>query len=404
MPELIISNDFYDALYTDRKSSRVTVVFSSAGALALAEPIEEFKRTIEKFDSSYVFVWSKNLDWYNNKFAARTMKTLAEFCSRFEKVYTLGESLGGSGALLFAKYCKNLTRILAFSPQYSSLPEYCKWDGPLTPMDGAFYAFMFANYAPEEAYGKSVLLYPTNSHEDNLHAKLFKADGFDVVLIKSYHHDMARSLKKDYDRNYLHTVLACMYDDRFEFTTESYNGVLFEIIEKNRKTYSKWIGNNTFHFSDYIDLPDEKHIIDTGFTCSLSSVSHNQSQTQDMKQEAGRLITGPLYMTPSCHTETELNPWWMVEFDSVQSIGTIVIFNRCDEEHGARAFSNFYISASVDGTTWHEIYRKETTEIVGGEYGEPLRIDHDFSCRFMKITIPGYSALHLSKINIYRQH
>ena len=401
MSELIISNDFYDVFYTDRKSTNVTVVFSSAGALALAEPVEEFKKTIEKFDSSYVFVWSKNLDWYNNSLSSRTLKDVSLFCQKFEKIYAIGESLGGSGALLFSKYCSNLFRILAFSPQYSALPEFCKWQGPLTPLDGVFSAFMFSDYAPESARSKSVLIYPTTSYEDNLHAKFFKGDGFNVVFVDSCHHDMARSLKKDYDRNYLHTVLFSMYSESFDFTNKSYNFLLSEIIEKNKKTFSRWIGNKTFLFSSYIDMPDSNSVIDRDFKCSQSSVCE-YSHSKNNQEEATRAILQPLGMGPAFHTNKELNPWWTIEFDNIEIINSIVIFNRCDNESWARRFTKFYVSISYDGLSWKEIYRKENTEVVGGEYGEPIKIDKEIKCKIIKITLIGYNYLHLSKIVISR--
>lgn len=131
MSVLLLKNDHYEVTYEEMNSPNVTVVFSSGGALALAQPVEEFKKTISRFNSSYIFVRSKKLDWYNNPDSIKTMRFVSNFCNKFEKIFATGESLGGSGAVLFSKYCKKIFRILVFSPQYSALPPFCHWNGPL---------------------------------------------------------------------------------------------------------------------------------------------------------------------------------------------------------------------------------------------------------------------------------
>ncbi|GBR67880.1 hypothetical protein GKA01_07920 [Gluconobacter kanchanaburiensis NBRC 103587] len=400
MSEIIHDDDNYEISYWNRKTNNVTVVFSSAGALALAQPVEEFRNTISKFNTSYVFVRSKHLDWYNNPNAVRMFRFLDAFCRRYQYIYSMGESLGGSGALLFSKYCSKITRILAFSPQYSALPSFCKWYGPLSPLDGAIGTFAFSDYAPESAASKAVLIYPSCSYEDNLHAKFFKSENFEVVVLNTTHHDIARHLKKDYDINYLNIVLNTFYNMKVDFSEKLFSNLLCNIVEPNPKAFVKWIGNQTFRYDIFIDLPDLPLISEEG-RATQSSVCEYSFERINTEAEAQRAISEPLRMIPAFHTGFEKNPWWSLELRQLSHVRQIIIFNRCDNEEYARRLSRFSLLKSDDGLYWEEFYQKTSTEYIGGEFGEPLQIETDLVTRHIRIVLDGTSFLHLSKVNVY---
>ncbi|MBF0864857.1 MAG: discoidin domain-containing protein [Gluconobacter potus] len=400
MSEIILNNDNYEVSYWNRKSNTVTVVFSSAGALALAQPVEEFRNTIKNFDTSYIFVRSKHLDWYNNSNSVKMFRFVSDFCLKYQYIFSMGESLGGSGSLLFSKYCDRITRILAFSPQYSALPSFCKWFGPLTPLDGAIGTFAFSDYAPENATSKAILIYPTQSYEDNLHAKFYKSENFNVVFIKTHHHDIARHLKKDYETNYLNIVLNAFYDRKIEISTKSFTDLLSNISERNPKTYTKWIGQQTFRYDVFIEIPDFPLISEEG-KADQSSVCEYSFHRHSTEEEAQRALTEPLRMIPAFHTNIEKNPWWSIELKSRAHIKQIIIFNRCDNEEYNRRLSKFSLLKSDDGIYWEEFFEKTDTRYIGGEFGEPLQIETDFLARYIKIVLKETSFLHLSKFNIY---
>lgn len=399
MSETLLSNENYEIRYHKKHGNNVTIVFSSAGALALAQPIEEFKKTIQNFDTSYIFVWSKHLDWYNNVNSVPMFKFLNDFCKKYQYIYVMGESLGGAGALLFARFCNRIHRILAFSPQYSALPSFCKWYGPLTPLDGAIPHFMFSDYAPEEAQKNSVLIFPSLSYEDNLHARFFKSETFEVIFIDTGHHDIARHLKKDYATDYLNLVMRCFYDDTFEYNHKSFENLLFDIVEKSKKPFSKWIGNQTFPYTCYLEK-SKFELVSLNAKANQSSIC-KYSRYLDTQLEASGGLKGPLTMEPSFHTDCENRPWWSVDLQMVMKIEEIRIFNRCDNEEFSRRFTKFSILISLDGDEWSELYRKTNTEIVGGEYGCPFQLLNQFHARFVKIVLLDYNYLHLSKVEIY---
>lgn len=400
MSELVYDDDNYEVSYWNRNSNNVTIVFSSAGNLALADPVEEFKNTVKKFDTSYVFVKSKHADWYNNLTSIIMFRFLNEFCSNYQYVFSMGESLGGSGAILFSKYCSKITRILAFSPQYSALPSFCKWFGALSPIDGAIHTFAFSDYAPESAASKSVLIYPACSFEDNLHAKFYKSDNFDVVFLDTHHHGIARNLKKDYHINYLDIVLEAFYNRHIEFSAKSITGALCNIAERSPKPFTQWIGYQTFRYDVFINLPDLPLISVEG-KANQSSLCEYSSEKHSTTAEAQRALTEPLQTGPAFHTGFEKNPWWSLELKQRAHIKQIIIFNRYDIEEYARRLNKFSILKSDDGISWEAFYEKTNTNYIGGEFGEPLQIETDIIARYIKIVLNGTSFLHLSKINIY---
>lgn len=395
----ILENENYEVLFTNSMSSNVTVVFSSAGTLALAQPVEEFKKTISHFETSYVFVRSKHLDWYNNENAIKTFRQIAGFCNKFQRVYVVGESLGGSGAIIFSDYCKNIHRILAFSPQYSVLPQFCKWYGPLTPVDGAIEKYVFSDYSTQDAVSKAVLIYPSLSYEDNLHAKFFQSEGFNVVYLKTGDHAIARFLKNAPDSNLLMSALHAMYDDAFAFNKSAFESLLSGVVQTSKKPFVRWIGDMTFKWDVFIDEPNGE-IISAGRKATLSSVCR-YSYYQDKDMEATRALTEPLSTAPSFHSGFETNPWWMIDLDSVCYADSMLIFNRCDNIDWSLRFMHFHVDVSNDLVVWNKIYEKTDASHIGGEYGKPALVYIKRNIRYLRIVLNGEDFLHLSKINIY---
>lgn len=399
MSEIIFENDNYSVSFDNNNSTNVTVVFSSGGALALAQPIEEFKKTISKFDTSYIFVRSKKLDWYNNIYAIKTMKFVSNICNKFQYVFVTGESLGGSGAILFAKYCKNIFRILAFSPQYSALPAYCHWYGPLSGIVGAIRRYTFSDYSIPEAKDKALLLFPTISYEDNLHAKSFKAEGFEVTYIKTRHHDLARHFKKDYDIDYLHMVMQVFYNKEINFNSDTISNVLHAITFKGLKAFQKWIGNETYRYSVFLD--DSKFSKIQEFAKTNQSSILNKSPGNSTEKESANGFFGKIVCFSNFCTEIENNPWWMIEFLEIKTIQEIRIFNQCDKEYKCRVFDDFSILYSTDNINWYEKYRYNLANYIGGEYGEPFVLEEEIVCKYIKIRLNKYNSLHLTKIEFY---
>ncbi|QNT77973.1 discoidin domain-containing protein [Entomobacter blattae] len=398
----LISNDHYEVTFTELTSPNVTIVFSSGGALALAQPVEEFKKTISHFNTSYIFVRSLHLDWYNNRDSIKTFQALAQFCRerQFERVYALGESLGGSGALLFAEFYPEVHRILTFSAQYSALPPFCKWGGPLGGVDGAIHEFIFSDYSRKEALSKAVLLSPSQGLEDIMHARFFKSDGFEVVFLKTREHALAAFLKNySAGRNYLIEVMTALYDEDFDYSAEGYSDLLHTMVEKYYKPYVHWIGNIAAPYEVYLEKPVYP-LISEGKKATQSSIS-GYSKIQNIEGDATEVLTAPLGRSFSNHTDMELTPWWQVDLEKPYTIRQIIVFNRSDQIDWSIRLLHLTILVSEDGHAWRTLYKKVDTEPVGGQYGKPLSVECSTVARYVKIVLNSKNVLNLARVEVY---
>lgn len=395
----VYENSHYKISHWPRGTSKAVIVFSSGGNLALAQPVSEFKKSITKYNVSYIFFQSKHLDWYNNEHAVESLKELAKISTPYQKVFAMGESLGGSGALLFCQFFPNIYRVLAFSPQYSCLPQFCKWYGPLGAVDGIFPKYTFAEYSNAIARDKAVIIVPSRSWEDDLHTRFFKSEGYNTVRLRSAEHAMARFLKNTYLGNYLDLCLAAFFDTKIDFCEQTFKNILHPFVEDSWMMYRRWIGDITYEYTHYLEKPSEKCISD-GKKATQSSICP-YSRKNTVEEDAQLAISGPLTSDYSFHTDEEVDPWWQVDLGSIHTIKRIRVFNRTDHSEWAQRLIHFYILASEDGIYWKEIYYRAESEIIGGLFGMPLDKQFSLNARFIRVQLDGYGVLHLSRVEVF---
>ena len=94
------------------------------------------------------------------------------------------------------------------------------------------------------------------------------------------------------------------------------------------------------------------------------------------------------------HTNTEYQPWWQVDLQSVQPIGSVVLFNRTD--CCADRLSNFKVSVSNDNVNWH--YSVE----YAGTAPPQLAFAIDRAARYVKVQLQGTNVLSLAEVKVYR--
>ena len=100
--------------------NRLIVVFASAGMDGLGEPLEEFRGTLSRLGVSMAFVIDRSPRWFNHAETPQALAQAARIARDYRHAGVLGESMGGSGAIIFADVCPTADRILALTPQYSS--------------------------------------------------------------------------------------------------------------------------------------------------------------------------------------------------------------------------------------------------------------------------------------------
>jgi len=122
VPTLITDDDALRIVALEGDTDTAMVSFSGIGQGLGALPKEEFGKTLRGTRHWQFFVVDKQCTWYTAT-ADDIVRHLSPILGRFRKVVTLGNSMGGYGALLFAERLPNCTAAIAFVPQFSMDPR-----------------------------------------------------------------------------------------------------------------------------------------------------------------------------------------------------------------------------------------------------------------------------------------
>jgi hypothetical protein len=96
------------------------VSFAGTGYALGGMQVEEFRKSLDGSSLDIYYVIDKQRRWYNGTYAA-VVSTLNQSLRqrRVETTFTLGNSMGGFGAVVFAGALHRCVRAVAFSPQSS---------------------------------------------------------------------------------------------------------------------------------------------------------------------------------------------------------------------------------------------------------------------------------------------
>lgn len=139
-------------------------------------------------------------------------------------------------------------------------------------------------------------------------------------------------------------------------------------------------------------------LISTNCQTSQSSSAHPWGADADSQN----LINRRPNSRSQAHTEKEQNPWWQIDFGSLNRIQEIRIFNRLDV--ALDRMCHFSLFSSLDGENWNEFYYQNSNEIFGGIDGTPFiwLSDTGLEARFMRVVVNGEpSYLNLDQIEVY---
>jgi len=103
-------------------SGSAVVSFAGVGLALDGLPHEEFVKTLSGSRHTQFFVIDKLRSWYNDT-ASEIVEQLTSRIGEFERVFTLGNSMGGFGAIYFGRHLPRCRAAIAFGPQYSVHPQ-----------------------------------------------------------------------------------------------------------------------------------------------------------------------------------------------------------------------------------------------------------------------------------------
>ncbi|QEH96141.1 discoidin domain-containing protein [Gluconobacter thailandicus] len=389
--------------YADN-SEIVVVVFASAGA-RLGGPIEEFKGSLRKYGVSMLFVRDRDASWFHEPETPDMFAKVAEMVQPYKKVAVLGESMGGSGALIFPRFFDKIDRTLAFSPLYSFAYPFNQfaagWNNDAPPR---FWAF---DSTDQKARANSVLLYGTRQWQDTAHAGLYSLQGYPVLMVKGSGHLVAAYLKKGYKRNYLSLLLEDFLDFSKPFNAESARSVLKPVlatygIDEREWNFEASMKRAHLRVGDIPFASPPPGCIDLALNRPTDQSSICQYSAGTTTQEdSARAVRDHVPEFYAFHTDLENNPWWKIDLENIYKIEEIRIYNRIDRdsERGLR----FAIEILKNGD-WEKVFEKNNDNMFGGIDGDPFiwRPENPIKAREIRIkSLAIEDFLHYQKIEIF---
>ena len=388
-------------------SDRLVVVFVSAGQDGVGEPIKEFRSSLSKFPVSVAFLTERKPLFYNYGDTISMFQRTARLADRYARVATIGESMGGSGAIVFNKFTDRIDRILAFSPMYSVAPPYANFAGRTLPPN--WHEQNFWSFAEPKARDKAQILYGNRDWTDHVHSGMFLVDGFSVHFIDGSGHLVARRLK---EAGRLEPLLASFLDFTRPFSAASVAAAVGDLKTSvgaadsyRLSDFAEQHYRNSQLMGNPVRLPPPDGLFDLALGCRTdqSSVSR-YSRGKTTKDDSARAVAGRLTGGYAFHTDEEDQPWWRVDLGRTVSVRELRIYNRIDALTPSNRGLTFAVEVrNADDEAWVEVFRKDDQVRFGGADGMPFqwRPERPIVTRHLRIRHLGRSMLHYDAIEVF---
>jgi hypothetical protein len=163
----------------------------------------EFAKSITNLNlvRDSLYVSDKNISWYNS-FTDNEIKWIDSFYT-YENVITIGNSMGGFGAIMFALLIRNATLSISFSPQYSIDSEIVEFEERWADYRAKIEQILYKTCLPDGTNinrGLKHYIFCGEANEnDRIHAKLIQeaaANTTTVFVISGCGHEAPQYLKQ----------------------------------------------------------------------------------------------------------------------------------------------------------------------------------------------------------------
>lgn len=387
-----------------RSLSEVVVVFVSSGGHK-----HEFKGSLKKFSLSVVFVYDREASWFGAPEAPEVFEYVASLVTQYKKIATMGESLGGAGAMLFPRFCPSVDRVLAFSPVYTFARPYDFFLRGWTKEQCApnFWAF-HASEVPCKS--STVLLFGLREWLDIPFAGLYKLHNYSVLFVKGAGHMVAHALKHRGTEDSLLALLEIFTDFSKPFDEKAVYELLTHRLGKYGYDDSEFLYENagvrtSLRVKDAVFLPIKDGMLNLsqGRPASQSSLSE-WSIGKTLDEDAARAVQEDLPEFFAFHTGVENQPWWEVCLDEGAVVYEVRIFNRIDNMGCSERAFRFRIDRYLEREgRWMMICEKNNREFFGGIDGKPFVWKTVTGIEADKIRITSlekHECLHLQHVDI----
>jgi hypothetical protein len=399
----------YRVLHYPRDPDRLIVAFASAGRKGATRTTEEFRNSLWESGVSLCFVLDSYPSWYNHETTPLMLDHVAALALTYGHVGALGHSMGASGAIVFAAQCRQVERVLAFSPQFSLLDPFIRFDERFDEIHQIYPNQRYSMFHAPEQSGQIAVLYGTQDWADAVHAGVYAVLGYDVGFVQGADHQVPRALKSA-PGNLLVKLADRFADFSAPFGFDAVQAVLGERVSRHLSPREHWfdsisggISGSEFALSASRRLPIPKHLTNLarGRATDQSSISRwSRGTTRD---DSARAISHDPTGGFAFHTAEEDRPWWSIDFGEEVVVKLVRIYNRMDDSKSAGRCAQFAIEVSDGGAGWREVFRKQDQTLFGGVDGHPFEWTPEggVAARSLRIRLLGRGPMHYDLVEFF---
>lgn len=198
--ELLLDDETCRIVHEGGDNGRAVVAFAGIGYALGGIQVEEFRRSLDGSHFDIYYVIDKERRWYNRCYdavLATINRSLTE--RRIAESFTLGNSMGGFGAVLFASALERCRRAIAFSPQSSVCPAVVPFEDRWREWTQQISDWRVPDAVPHMRLGLSyVLFFGAADRRDRHHIDRFAAGAAETLLcrIEESAHGAAAEIKR----------------------------------------------------------------------------------------------------------------------------------------------------------------------------------------------------------------
>jgi hypothetical protein len=198
--ELLFDDETCRIAHEPGDNGRAVISFAGVGYALGGIQVEEFRRSLDGSHFDIYYVIDKERRWYNrchDAVLATINRSLGE--RRIAGTFTLGNSMGGFGAVLFAGALAECRRAVAFSPQSSVWPAVVPFEDRWREWTQHISDWLVPDAVPQMRRGLSyVLFFGAADMRDQRHIDRFAAGAGEALLcrIEESAHGVAAEIKR----------------------------------------------------------------------------------------------------------------------------------------------------------------------------------------------------------------
>ena len=404
----MIETKSYSGELVLRDPTRLLISISSFG-YAPNERYHQFWKYAEATGASALFLADKSLRWYNCPETEEVFMQIARVARDFEHVSIIGDSMGGSGAILLSNYVSNASRVLTFAPQFSMALPFIEFDERYRKRAAEIEYLYFDNYGHKRTDCAYFLLYGDTVWQDQLHRAMFEAFGFKTITVPGAPHPIPRFIQNK-SRDVLSALINALCDFTAAFDDERIAKILAPLGLEDLGFRRRHVGGDPLlgrsaMASKRIAKNPAVHEISLNKPSTQSSIG-SYSVGTSVTEDASRGNSGEIWTPYAFHTANEEDPWWAVDLQGAHILSHVAIYNRIDNLR-VRARADqlaIEIKATAD-SAWEPVYLKLTRQAIDDGEGKPFVwiADREIVATQLRIRLIGKKSLHLRKVSVFGQ-